>query len=363
MNELDSLISKLDDDGLEFTYTKDDLSFTLPDTNAIFSSIATVDEISTGLSLTMPESGLLTTYHNVLDAQAINLANVGNANNRFSLESNQFNNVLTGAIAPLSAIIADIGIVGAKTNSTLDFNVDNAAWLHSTTQAVSGICLNAVSGQQSIVHNILNNATVNVAEEINFVADSVRMISSGLNSVLESLSVFPDDLTLPSLAVVKNVAKVSDKELTEYQEKLDNLLYKLEPVLVERRIGCWETFRKKGHDYIGQSTSSMRRLVDQVLRVIAPIDNVKESEYYKISPGAKDEKGRPTRRARIFYAVGYDANRAEHLIKLTEGLLATYDQLSAWDHEPLEWDNFVEGAFVAIEGHLISLLAAVGNRT
>jgi len=62
--------------------------------------------------------------------------------------------------------------------------------------------------------------------------------------------------------------------LSEYQRKLDELLQEVDPGLVEFRLGCWSAFRAKGYDYVGQASSSMRRLVTDVLVHIAPDDKV-----------------------------------------------------------------------------------------
>lgn len=112
----------------------------------------------------------------------------------------------------------------------------------------------------------------------------------------------------------------------------------------------------------------MRGLVDTLLRTIAPKSEVVKTDYFKNSPNAKTEKGLPTRKAKIYYAVNYDAKRAEHLERLATGLdgLAIgldefHQNLSAWDHEPINNDQFVYGSFIAIEGCIIALLSETRN--
>jgi len=147
--------------------------------------------------------------------------------------------------------------------------------------------------------------------------------------------------------------------LSEYQRKLDELLQEVDPGLVEFRLGCWSAFRAKGYDYVGQASSSMRRLVTDVLVHIAPDDKVTNTDYFKNSPKAKTRKGEISWGARIFCATNYDKNKAEHLERLATGLLSAYGNLSAWDHTPLKLHDFVYGSFVAIEGYLLSLLSEV----
>ena len=84
-----------------------------------------------------------------------------------------------------------------------------------------------------------------------------------------------------------------------------------------------------------------------------------ETEFFNESTEAKDAKGKPTRRARVYHIVKFDKRKAEHLERLVKGFLEAYDNLSAWDHKPLKQDDFVYGVFILIEGYLISLLSEV----
>lgn len=188
------------------------------------------------------------------------------------------------------------------------------------------------------------------------------MISSGLKEMLDSSSVAISCLDLPSVDLTdkrKEEIQIDDEDTGTHQEKLDRILSKINSELVGYRKGCWEAFDKRGEDYIGQSSSSMRRLVDSVLRIVAPKEEVEKTRYFQDNKEAKTDKGLPTRKARIYCALSYDDKnkKSERIMKLTKGFLEAYDNLTAWDHVPIKEYDFVHGVFIVIEGCLLSLLS------
>jgi hypothetical protein len=101
----------------------------------------------------------------------------------------------------------------------------------------------------------------------------------------------------------------------------------------------------------------MRRFVDKLLRTLAPTKEVMETGLFQESTELKKERKKPTRRDRIYHIMRFNQKKMEHLKKLTEGFLVAYDNLSAWDHEPLKQDDFVSGIFTIIEGYISCLLS------
>ncbi|OGG66137.1 hypothetical protein A3I99_00970 [Candidatus Kaiserbacteria bacterium RIFCSPLOWO2_02_FULL_45_11b] len=261
-------------------------------------------------------------------------------------------------LTPLSTVIADIGIATVGLNKLHTAGVLGLEYLGATT-VFSTLALDSVREQQTILQNTFAAYDgVDVTHLFSAVSPSVQTVGQGLTQMIQSLGgvAAVDFETIPELEVVRESAEVEDVELEEYQERLDALLTEINPILVEYRRGAWTAFNAKSEDYIGQASSSMRRVVDTLLREIAPEKEVAETEYFKNSPDAKDKNERPTRKAKVMYIVNWDEGKAEHLKRFTTGFLAAYDNLSAWDHVPLNKDGFVQGALVVIEGHLLSLL-------
>ena len=225
-------------------------------------------------------------------------------------------------------------------------------------EKVSGICLDAIKTQhESIVSGFqkiseagkIANATI---DSLNL---PFRAACSGIDEIMRATEVFPS-VNLPDLQVIRQETSISEND---YQEILDKKLKEVSPELVIFRRGCWKTFNDKEEDYIRQSSSSMRGLVDTLLRLISPMKEVEETDYFKNNPNAKTKNGKPTRKTRIYYAVNFDAKKANSIERIVRSLLEAYDNLSAWDHNPTNDDQFVHGTFIVIEGCLLSLLCEV----
>jgi len=327
--------------------------------NDLANSLATINEVSKGLIMAMPSQKFSDDYRSALELQKSTSEYVYDLGERFTENAILINDVAFNILAPISRTITDIGL--ATGNATQLFNlgqIDKSAFI--SAQKLSDLCLDTIKNQQ--ISTLSNLQAIKNLETLNqFVPDSVaslEMITNGLEGVMRYSPVFSSVIDLPSLEIIREKTSITKEELAEHQKKLDNLLKTIDPDLIEIRSGCWRTFNVKGLDYIGQATSSMRRLVDKVLRLIAPDEEVINTTFFKDSPNGQ-HNGRPTRRARIYCATDYDREQAEHLERLATGLLSASDNLSAWDHEPDKRHDFVQGCFVAIEGYLLSLLSIV----
>lgn len=331
--------------------------------NLLEGSLATVNEISKGLSVAMPNQELLKGYSNVLDLQKSAFEQVTNLNEILKGSTAQLTNIMSDILAPVSATITEIGLATANASQLFNLEKINESVLLSV-QKLSGLCLDTIQEQQRFTLSSLQaiEDSNNLNRFISDCAASIQMITNGLDGVIRSIPAFPSVLNLPALEVIRERTFITEGELTEHQEKLDNFLREIDPDLIEFRLGCWGTFRAKGWDYIGQASSSMRRLIDKVLRHIAPDEEVISTEYFKASPEAKTRDGRPTRRARIYCATDYDRKKAKHLKRLATGFLSAYNNLSTWDHKPEKRHDFVYGSFVAVEGYLLSLLSVLKRK-
>lgn len=320
-------------------------------------SILAVNDLATGLSVAMPHQNLSVAYEGVLEYQKHALQSVLDVGAKFSLSSQKIDSIIGSAVAPMSGAIAEIGLAASRASAMFEGGTLSREKLKAT-QELSSVFVDSIKGQQSIMVASMERLNESgILDSIKAATTSARMVSSGFTTILESLPTYPSGIAIHGLEVVQEAGKLDDDELSEHQEKLDAMLYKVDSSLVDFRKGCWKAFNDKGPDYIGQASSSMRRLVDNLLRILAPNEMVTKSKYFESSSEAKDAKGRPTRKARVFYAVDYDSKQAKHLERLAEGLLKAHESLDAWDHNPLKKDDFVGGALIAIEGNLISFLS------
>jgi len=318
--------------------------------------LKTVNGVSQGLKLSMPNKDLLAGYSSVLNFGNSFSTEVYNLNKNLKLADNQIGSISSLVSAPISGAVASIGALNASMNQNLIFgNVDSS--IIESTKRLSGLCIDTLKEQDKIFSVLAPrlNQIESMASFMNNV-NPLRMVSGGLMELTGSL--YPNSLSVvPDLGVLNEKISLNKKEKSDCQKKLDDILRKINPELVEFRHGCWEAFNKKGKDYIGQSSSSMRRLVDNLFRHIAPIKEVEKTKYFINNKDAKTERGLPNRRANIYYLLDYDKDQAEHFKRLAKGLLETYDNLSSWDHIPGKRDEFVHGVFIVIEGHLLSLLS------
>jgi len=326
--------------------------------NDLADNLATINEVSKGLIVAMPSQELFNDYHNALELQKSTFHHIQNLGEKFAGSAMLVNDIASNILAPVSKAITDIGLVTGNATQLFNLGKINESTLVSA-QKISDLCLDTIQNQQ--ISTISGLQTIKDIETFNqFARDSVsslQMITYGLEGVMRYSPVFPSVLDLPSLETIREEISITKEELAKHQEKLDNFLKELDPELIKIRLACWRTFHAKDLDYIGQATSSMRRLVDKVLRLIASDKEVINTTYFKKSPKAKTNNGKPTRRARIYCATDYDRKQAKYLERLATGFLSAYDNLSAWDHEPDKRHDFVQGCFVTIEGSLLSLLS------
>jgi hypothetical protein len=329
--------------------------------NSLKSSISVIDELSKNLSIAMPTIELHKDYNNVLGLQKSSFDQIESLNTKFSTEIGKIkiNSIVSDMMVPASAAIADIGLITNNATQLFELGKINKDTLLST-QKLSGLCLDTIQEQQRLALDGL--CAIKVPENFNkFSVESIapfQMITNGLSEAVRSFPTFPHAIDLPSLEIIRDSGSITKDELVNLQEKLDSFLGDIDPELVEFRKGCWKAFFTKGPDHIGQSTSSMRRFVDTLLRKLAPDEDVIKTNYFRNnSKEARAENGRPTRKARLYYATDYETKHTEHLKRLIRWFLNVYDDLSAWEHQPLKNDNFVHGIFIATEGHILSLLS------
>jgi hypothetical protein len=327
-----------------------------PIDNLIANSLRVANEVSRSLSLAMPNE-LLYRYNDTLNTQRYIFDQINICSEKLKLEVASVNNIVSNILAPASAAVTNIGL--ATVNANQLFELDKIGKLDlSSMQRLSELGLDTLRTQQEFIVSGLQ-AVKNLEDLNKFTIESVepfRMITNGLSETVRSLPIFPHRIDLPSLKTIQDGGSITKDELTGFHEKLDNLLIEVDPKLVEFRKGCWAAFHNRGPNHMGQASSSLRRLFDTLLQRIAPDEKVIQTNYFRTSPNA-NKNGKPTRKARLYYATDYETKQAEHLKRLISWFLSVYDNLPAWDHQPIENDDFAHGIFIAIEGHILYLLS------
>jgi hypothetical protein len=330
----------------------------LQDFLKIGSSVRSINDYSAGLSFAMPDNRILGDYTAILNSQKMALDSISQISENFKFQNNQLVSLMGDTVLPVTNVMADIGLASANAMKLYGVGLINNEQF-KLAQGISGIAINTIGEYQDTLNKgwgaIKKSGILQIADGIR---PSLRVVGSGISEMMRSLPTFPtsNEIIFPSLEITREVSKVSREEISEYQSRLDELLYDIDPDLIEFRKAVWVTFNGRGKDYIGQSSSSMRRLIDNLIRSLAPQDEVIKTNFFQTSTKAKDDKGRPTRKARILYLVDWDRNKAEHLMRIIDGFLETYDNLSAWDHTPIKKHDFVRGTLIAIEGYLLSML-------
>lgn len=327
----------------------------------LVSQANSINDYASGLSLAIANN---TDYASLVSSQRINLASAIDLGKELNIANEEIISFVSNSVLPLSGAIVEMGAVSANINNLLRDGVISAEQFRLSTDFLGGT-LELLHDQQDIFESSLSSIQVTgLLSSVIVPISSVQAVSGGISEMIRSLPTFPKNIerVLPSLEKIRENKTSVKRAVSKHQELLDELLFQIDPKLVMYRGAVWASFNTKDDDYIGQSTSSMRRLVDDLLRVIAPEDRVVETKFFKTNPNARDRNNRPTRLARIKYVVAWDDNKADHLTRLVDGFIDTYGHLPAWDHVPLNNDTFVHGAFITIEGLLISLLSEAKAR-
>jgi hypothetical protein len=318
-----------------------------------------VSDYAAGLSFALPSEGVLNSYASIVEKQRHALDSVLAVGEKLKIESTKVASVLDGAILPLNSTITEIGLVSVSASRLHSLGSIDLQQLQFSNK-LSELALDTIQEQQNIISSGIASIEIsNAFKSINEITPTLQTISSGISEMMRALPTYPSSVEtiLPELEIARTDTEIDESDIYEHQTKLDALLKRINPDLVEFRKGAWTAFNGRGDDYIGQASSSMRRLVDQLLREIAPQEEVTKTEFFRNSPKAKNNVGRPTRQARVKFAIKWDQNKSDRLERLSRAFLESYDNLSAWDHHPLKKDSFVHGVLITIEGCLISILS------
>ena len=305
---------------------------------SLFKNSITLNEMASVLRAGLPNNIISEGYGGALDLQKSSFDLINNLQNKSILNSCQVGKIESDFLSPISGAIVDIGLNTINGNRLLNEGVIKKSDF-AVLQNFSSISLDTIKDQQDLLLSNLGELKISGRSVINS-APSASMVMTGIDTMMRAIPTFPLDINSPTLDLIRDQNFLTQKEIGKQEDKLDNILKKIDPDLVEIRKGCWRTFNAKEPDYIRQASSSIRGLVDTILRTTVP-------------------QKLPSRRDKIYHAVNYEAKKSEQLKRVVDGFLGAYDNLSAWDHKPIKNDQFVQGVFIIIEGGLISLLSEI----
>jgi hypothetical protein len=324
-----------------------------------WASLESIGDFAKGLSISIPNIETLKEYQNILGKQEEATQILMSTANKFKVDIESIKPFLENNIVPMSNALADIGLASANAARLYGEGVINKHQLEST-QNFAGLTLGTLEDQQRLMSGYLKS--VPGQEMFDFgtnALQSLQLVGEGVTEMIRAIPSFPigQEHFFAHLGLRTKIDPFQEDQIESHQKKLDELLIDIDPMLIEYRKGVWVAFKEKHEDYVGQATSSMRRLVDELLRKLAPQSEVAKTEYFQKSPEARSKNNSPTRKAKIYYIMNWDEKKEEHLQRLARGFLEAYDNLSAWDHRPINKDSFVHGVFITLEGYLLSFLA------
>jgi hypothetical protein len=111
----------------------------------------------------------------------------------------------------------------------------------------------------------------------------------------------------------------------EYSELLD----KINPSLAKTYRSIWETYYGTTDSKNKNSLYSMRQFYDEFFSILAPDENVRQSQFYELKQGEPERK--VTRRERLRYAASIhikDKELAELLMSQDSVMIETYQKLN-----------------------------------
>lgn len=117
-------------------------------------------------------------------------------------------------------------------------------------------------------------------------------------------------------------------------QELSNWLCSIDPILEDKRLGAWVTFKGNSPDKIPQATLSMRELLRQLLDELAPDQDVKGASWYSEPP----EEPKVTRKMKVRYILsGHSGTTSKSTVDFIDSLAKatemTHAKLSSEVHK------------------------------
>ena len=259
--------------------------------------------------------------------------------NHLILENNAF---LSGIMVDLEAIAR----VGAMVDHTVESLINQTAW---TTVAYHTYFKDIVNGFSQ------NPALESLGKSLTIPTTTVAALVGSARSIIESHVIPPtedkvNETTRVSVYTVQYVAIAA---------QLEGYLRPLGEHFIDKWEGAWQTLYSESKDRYSQATHSARELLMQILAYLAPDDAFSKEDCI-------NHNGKPTRKMRVKYILGYDSQSTIELIDDMANMLdSMYNMLVGETHRrdgKHKHEDTIAALLAALGGVLTMILSMRSNK-
>lgn len=197
---------------------------------------------------------------------------------KWQSEMNQFHSGITKALQVRPVVFEALDTFEKIQKNIRRFSEEHTKTLENWHRLANGLNVNSVF-----------SAYIEVGSEFKNVFDSIQKIDSRFERTLSNFS----NIGIAQSSVTRlylSELDIIDKETVKVQadiepvDKLDNLLLRVHPSLVEKRKGAWLAFRSNNPDRLSQAANSMVELMNHTLRLVLRENDLKTYFLEKNSP-------------------------------------------------------------------------------
>lgn len=208
------------------------------------------------------------------------------------------------------------------------------SWIPEHLTAVSTSLADLFEDEVSQIRYAASESSLaRAAERMVLVTAPVTSYTAGIRALVEA----EEELVAPS-RLVPTTRRSGD-------DSLDVRLAALHPDLVEMRHGSWHALNTRGPDFLRHAGVSQRALLDHVLQILVPTDDLPEGQ-----------RQGPCTKARTKKALGGSNTDADYVVALSQAMYRSYEQLSAYTHGNEKHEESLYYLLCAGEGLLGFLL-------
>ena len=259
--------------------------------------------------------------------------------NHLILENNAF---LSGIMVDLEAIAR----VGAMVDHTVESLINQTAW---TTVAYHTYFEDTVNGFSQ------NPALESLGKSLTIPTTTVAALVGSARSIIESHVISPTEDKVNETTRVS----VYTAQYVAIAARLEGYLRPLGEHFIDKWEGAWQTLYSESKDRYSQATHSARELLMQILAYLAPDDAFSKEDYI-------NHNGKPTRKMRVKYILGYDSQSTIELIDDMANMLdSMYNMLVGETHRRdgrHKHEDTIAALLAALGGVLTMILSMRSNK-
>ena len=259
--------------------------------------------------------------------------------NHLILENNAF---LSGIMVDLEAIAR----VGAMVDHTVESLINQTAW---TTVAYHTYFEDTVNGFSQ------NLALESLGKSLTIPTTTVAALVGSARSIIESHVISPTEDKVNETTRVS----VYTAQYVAIAARLEGYLRPLGEHFIDKWEGAWQTLYSESKDRYSQATHSARELLMQILAHLAPDDAFSKEDYI-------NHNGKPTRKMRVKYILGYDSQSTIELIDDMANMLdSMYNMLVGETHRRdgrHKHEDTIAALLAALGGVLTMILSMRSNK-